>query len=74
MRIRLSYILAIALAGGISFYMLTGKTVISGQADAHPPVSAMTLSCASVRLRAEGATAWALEWVATSGAVETSAT
>lgn len=40
MRIRLSYILAIALAGGISFYMLTGKTVISGQADAHPPTIA----------------------------------
>jgi multidrug efflux system membrane fusion protein len=36
MRIQFSYILAIALAGGISYYMLTGKTVVSGQADAHP--------------------------------------
>lgn len=40
MRIRFSYILALAAAGGISFYMLTGKTVISGQADAHPPTIA----------------------------------
>lgn len=36
MRIRLSYILALALAGGISYYMLTGETVVSGQADARP--------------------------------------
>lgn len=36
MRIKISYILAIALAGGISYYMLTGETVVSGQADAHP--------------------------------------
>lgn len=36
MRIRFSYILALAAAGAISFYMLSGKTVISGQADARP--------------------------------------
>ena len=40
MRIRASYILALAAAGAISFYMLSGKTVISGQADAHPPTIA----------------------------------
>ncbi len=40
MRIRVSYILAIALAGGISYYMLTGQTVIGGQADASPPTIA----------------------------------
>jgi membrane fusion protein, multidrug efflux system len=33
MRIRLSYVLAAALAAGISWYMLTGKTVVGGQAD-----------------------------------------
>ncbi len=34
-----------------------------------PPDSAIIASCRSVRLRVEGVTAWALEWVATSGAV-----
>ncbi len=36
MRIPFSYILALVAAGGISFYMLSGNTVISGQADARP--------------------------------------
>ena len=40
MRIRVSYILALAAAGGVSYYMLTGKMVIGGQADASPPTIA----------------------------------
>jgi multidrug efflux system membrane fusion protein len=31
MRIRFSYLIAIVLAAGVSYYMLTGKTVIGGQ-------------------------------------------
>jgi len=31
MRIRFSYLIAVALAAGVSYYMLTGKTVIGGQ-------------------------------------------
>ena len=31
MRIRFSYLVAVALAVGVSYYMLTGKTVIGGQ-------------------------------------------
>ena len=36
MRVRFSYILALCAAGAISYYMLTGKMVIGGQADATP--------------------------------------
>ncbi len=36
MRIRSSYILALCAAGTISYYMLTGKMVVGGQADATP--------------------------------------
>ena len=36
MRIRASYILALCAAGAISYYMLTGKMVVGGQADANP--------------------------------------
>ncbi len=40
MQIKVSYILAVAAAAGISYYMLTGRTVIGGQADASPPTIA----------------------------------
>ena len=35
MRIRFSYLIAVALAAGVSYYMLTGKTVIGGQPGAN---------------------------------------
>ena len=34
MRIRISYLVAVGLAAGVSYYMLTGKTVIGGQTGA----------------------------------------
>ena len=36
MKIRLSYVLALALAGGTAYYMLTGKTIVGGQPDNQP--------------------------------------
>lgn len=37
MKIRFSYILALALAGGTGYYMLTGATIIGGQPGNQPP-------------------------------------
>ncbi|HEX2256160.1 MAG TPA: efflux RND transporter periplasmic adaptor subunit [Afifellaceae bacterium] len=37
MRFRMSYVMAIAIAAGMSWYMLTGKIVVGGQPDAEPP-------------------------------------
>lgn len=36
MKVRFSYLLALGAAGAISYYMLTGKMVVGGQADAFP--------------------------------------
>lgn len=36
MRIRFSYVLSLAIAAGVSWYMLTGKTVVGGQPAADP--------------------------------------
>lgn len=40
MRIRFSYILSLAIAAGVSWYMLTGKTVVGGQPESDPPAIA----------------------------------
>lgn len=40
MKIRFSYILALSAAGAISYYMLTGRFIVGGQADALPPTIA----------------------------------
>lgn len=40
MRIRFSYVIALAVAGGVSWYMLTGNMVVGGQPEADPPAIA----------------------------------
>ena len=68
MRIRFSYLIAVALAAGVSYYMLTGKTIVGGQAGADARTiterqseAAENLFAVQVELHQARERAWQLE-------------